>query len=110
MSTGPGVSGLRRRGALRHGSPDEADEFASERRHRDRRAFTAPDEMAVAAMQALLRAPGLRAARGRLSVRAGRERHAASTSTRRACVLPALVMAPRRWVSPEEYSLGTRPR
>ena len=35
---------------------------------------------------------------------------AASTSSRRACVLPVLVIAPRRRRSPVESSLGVRPR
>ena len=42
-----------------------------------------PDEMTVPTMQSLLRAPGLGATRGRLSVGAGRERPAQSRTVDR---------------------------
>ena len=48
------VGSLRRRGMLRHGGPDEADEFAGEGRYRDGGPFAVPDEMAIATMQALV--------------------------------------------------------
>ena len=43
----------------RHRGPQEAHEFAGDRRHGDGRAFAVPDEMAITPVQALLRTPGL---------------------------------------------------
>src|SRR5713101_4429837 len=45
--------------ALGHRGPEEADEFAGDRRHGDGRAFAVPDEIAITPVQALLRTPGL---------------------------------------------------
>ena len=46
----------------------------------------------------------------RLTCAGEREAQAPSTRTRRAWVLPALVIVPCRRCSPEEYSEGTRPK
>jgi len=46
----------------------------------------------------------------RLTLALYRYDQAASTSIRRTCVLPALVIGPRLMLSPVEYSDGTRPR
>jgi hypothetical protein len=61
---------------LRHSGPDEADEFAGDRRHRDRRALAVSHEMAVMVMQTLLRPPGLGAARRGFALGARRQRPA----------------------------------
>src|SRR6516165_5674363 len=73
MSTSDRVRSLGRRGALRHDGPDEADEFAGDGGHRARRPFAVADEMAIPAIEALLGAPGLRAARRRLALGARRQ-------------------------------------
>jgi hypothetical protein len=57
---------LRGLGGLGHGGPDEPHQFSGHRSHGDRWPLPVPHEMTIAAMQALLRAPGVAEARGRL--------------------------------------------
>jgi hypothetical protein len=107
--------GLGGHGTLDHRGPDEPDQLADHRGLRDRVSLAVPDEIPIAS----LRAPRVAQAEGGLplapasqgSTEAGAMAivHAASTKTQRAFVLPALISAPRRSRSPEEYSLGLAP-
>ena len=58
---------LRRRGALSHGRPEEADQLAGHGGHGDGHGFAVPDEVPIPAMQPLLRAPGVTDDRGGLA-------------------------------------------
>ena len=54
----PTPGGHLRGRSLSHRRPEEAHQFSRDRHHRDRWPFAPPDQMAVAAMQPLLGAPG----------------------------------------------------
>ena len=101
--------------------PAVSGEFAGDGDHDDRAGFASALERvpasvgpAGAAVGAWARTASDLPARLRSSVtlkRGGRRWcQAASTRRRRACVLPALVIAPWRRRSPLEFSLGVRPR
>ena len=62
------VRGLRHRIALRHGGPDKADQFPGDRGHGDGRSLPVADEMAIAAVQPLLRAPRVAETRAGLAL------------------------------------------
>ena len=103
-----------------HRGPDEPDEFARDRCHGDGRALAVADEMAVTAMQALLRAPRLSDDLGRLPLATARQRApdggpmaivpgGLDENSPRVTV-PGFGQGAAALVSPEEYSLGTSPR
>jgi hypothetical protein len=97
-----------------------AGELAGDRNRDDGAALAAPLERVPTPVEAAGAAVGLGADGGGLSLwrrasvalsRSGRRCcQAASTSSRRACVLPVLVIEPSRRRSPLESSLGVRPR
>jgi hypothetical protein len=98
--------------------PDERGQLAGDRSHHDRRSLALSRQCPEAATEPHLRLPGNLAGRPwrgadpglHVLADAWRESVAASMSSRRARVLPALVMPPRLTLSPVDLSDGVRPR
>lgn len=102
-----------------HRRPEKTDQLAGDGDDGDRGALAVAHEMPVAAMQPLLRFPGMghdvlglaldppgdgAAEAGTVPIVPGRLDEDAPYMS-----IPGLGDSPWRWVSPEEYSLGTKP-